>query len=282
MHRTASIQLNLDFADEADMVEKLRIALALQPVAVALAANAPFCDGTPSGAVSERGLVWLDVDEERCGVPRFVFEDGMGFERWVDYALSVPMYSVVRDGRHVDLAGRSFRDFMAGELEALPGERPTLADWRSHLNTLMPEVRLKQHLELRGADSGSPATAAALCAFWTGLLYDPAARAEAAALVGGWTEAQRCRLRRSAPVLGLCAPFGRRTLGDLAAEAVAIAARGLAALAAQGADDRRFLEPFVAASADGRAPADHLLTAFRGPWLEDLAPLYEACDLAAP
>ncbi len=179
MHRTCSLQVNLDFASEADMVTKVRVALALQPVAAALVANAPFAEGAPAGPPSHRGWIWLDVDAERTGLPAFVFDGSMGFERWVDYALDVPMYSVRRGGGHINLTGRSFRDFLAGRLAELPGERPTTEDWRAHLNTLMPEARLKRYLELRGADSGPPAQAAALAAFWTGLLYDGVALADA-------------------------------------------------------------------------------------------------------
>ena len=187
MLRTCTVQTNLDFESEADMVRKFRVGLALQPVATALFANSPFVDGKPSGFLSTRTHVWSDTDPDRCGVPAFVFDDGMGFEAWADYALDVPMYFVNRGGRYIDTAGRSFRDFLAGALPELPGERPTLADWESHLTTIFTEVRLKRFLEMRGADGGPWHMLCALPAFWVGLLYDDEALSAAAALVAGWT-----------------------------------------------------------------------------------------------
>ena len=196
MFRTATVQVNLDFGDEADMVAKMRVGLALQPVATALFANSPFTEGKPNGFKSYRAEIWRDTDPDRTGILPFVFEPGMGFERYVDYALDVPMYFVYRNGRYIDVAGASFKDFLAGKLDELPGERPTFDDWADHLTTLFPDVRLKRFLEMRGADAGSFAELIALPAFWTGLLYEPAALAEASALVADWTarELQICAI----------------------------------------------------------------------------------------
>jgi len=278
MHRTCSAQVNLDFESEADMVLKFRVALALQPVAVALAANSPFAEGRPAGRPSHRGWIWLDVDEARAGLPAFVFEDGMGFEAWVDHALDVPMYSVSRGGRHIDLAGRCFRDFLAGRLEDLPGERPTRGDWRAHLNTLMPETRLKDRLELRGADTGPPRQVAALAAFWTGLLYDRAALSAAWSLVRDWSAEERETLRRLAPQQGLAAPFRRASLREVAAAAVEIAREGLGSRAA-GRDDADRLDPFAEAAETGRVEADRWSEAYHGPWRGDLSRVYDAAAL---
>src|SRR6476469_3334437 len=200
MYRTATIQVNLDFADEADMVKKFRVSLALQPVATAIFACSPFTEGRPNGFLSMRSEVWRDTDKARTGMLPFVFEPGMSFERYVDYALAVPMYFVYRDGRYIDVAGSSFRDFLNGRLARLPGETPTFDDWADHLTTLFPDVRLKRFLEMRGADAGSTMDAlVALPAFWTGLLYEPDALAEAAELVSGWTDGGLQSLRGQVP-----------------------------------------------------------------------------------
>lgn len=281
MHRTASTQVNLDFASESDMVTKLRVALAFQPIAAALVANSPFADGAPGGHLSHRGRVWLDVDAERTGAPDFVFEEGMGFERWVDYALDTPMYSVSRAGRHVDLAGRSFRDLLEGRLAELPGERPTRDDWRAHLNTLMPDARLKRYLELRGADTGSAAGVAALAAFWAGLLYDPAALAAAWSMARDWTDEERAGMRREAPTRGLAMPFRGQRLQRFAVEAVEIAREGLgrrraAPAGMPGGDERDRLEALAEVAATNRPPAIRWLEAYEGPWRGDLSHAYEA------
>ncbi|MEM7686122.1 MAG: glutamate--cysteine ligase, partial [Pseudomonadota bacterium] len=175
MYRTCTVQVNLDFASEADMVQKLRVALALQPVATALFANSPFFEGKPNGHVSWRSRIWRDLDADRTGMLPWVFEDGMGFERWVDYALDVPMYFVYRDGQYIDALGQSFRDFLDGKLPALPGEVPTLSDWADHLTTIFPEARIKKFIEMRGADGGPWRRLCALPALWVGLLYDQGA-----------------------------------------------------------------------------------------------------------
>ncbi|MDX2289448.1 MAG: glutamate--cysteine ligase [Hyphomicrobiaceae bacterium] len=282
MYRTATIQVNLDFASEADMVRKLRVGLALQPVATALFASSPFAEGKLNGFKSMRSEIWRHTDANRTGMLPFAFEAGMGYERFVDYALDVPMYFVYRDGRYIDAAGASFRDFMAGRLAAMPGERPTIDDWSDHLTTLFPEVRLKRFLEMRGADSGRAEMISALPAFWVGLLYDTAALDEATALIADWTEQERQDLRDRVPRLALATPFRGGTLADVARHVVAIAQRGLAArgvLNARGEDERVYLEPVVEIADSGRTVADHLIEAFNGPWGGRVEPVFAATAL---
>ena len=154
MLRTCTIQVNLDYASEADMVKKFRVGLALQPVATALFANSPLTEGKPNGYKSFRSHIWEDTDPDRTGMLPFVFEDGFGYDRYLDYALNVPMYFVYRDGQYIDVAGESFRAFLDGKLPQLPGEKPRVSDFVDHLSTIFPEVRLKSFLEMRGADGG--------------------------------------------------------------------------------------------------------------------------------
>jgi len=278
MFRTATVQVNMDFGDEADMVQKLRVGLALQPVATALFANSPFTEGKPNGFQSYRAEVWRDTDPDRTGMLPFAFEDGMGFERYVDYALDVPMYFVYRDGRYIDVAGASFRDFLAGRLEKLPGVRPTLDDWADHLTTLFPDVRLKRFLEMRGADSGPFTHLLALPALWAGLLYDRTALDGAASLVASWTAEERQAMRDAVPRLGLRTPFRGRTLREIAREVLALAEGGLlrrARLNNEGADETRALLPLMKIVEEGRTEADRLLAAYEGPWGGDIDRLFE-------
>ena len=228
MLRTCTVQVNLDFASEADMVRKFRVCLALQPIATALFANSPFTEGRPNGYLSYRSHIWTDTDPDRTGMLPFVFEDGFGFERYVDYVLDVPMYFVYRDGHYIDASGQSFRDFMAGRLPALPGELPTLERLGRPLTTAFPEVRLKSYLEMRGADGGAWRLCA-LPAFWVGLLYDDEALDAAADLVHDWTRRGHAWLRAEVPKTALETPFRDGTVRDVALEAVAIAKAGLAA-----------------------------------------------------
>ncbi len=278
MFRSCTVQVNLDFADEADMVRKFRTSLALQPVATALFANSPFLEGRPAGALSYRSLVWEDTDPDRCGMLPFVFEDGFGFERYVDYALDVPMYFVYRDGRYIDASGQSFRDFLAGKLPALPGERPTLKDWDDHLTTLFPEVRMKQFLEMRGADSGPWRRLCALPAFWVGLLYDDQALGEAWELVSHWSLEDRQRLRREVPLkaLNTLAPDGG-SLRDLARRVLEISLGGLRRrrqVGACGNDEGLFLEALRTIVDTGKTPAEHLLELYHGRWNESVDPVF--------
>ncbi|MGD9537502.1 MAG: glutamate--cysteine ligase [Alphaproteobacteria bacterium] len=277
MTRTCTVQVNLDFESEADMVRKLRIGMALQPVATALFANSPFIDGAPSGYLSYRSQIWTDTDPDRCGVLPFVFEPGMGFERYVDYALDVPMYFVMRDGRYVDVAGQSFRAFMAGKLDGLPGERPTIADWDNHLTTLFPEVRLKRYLEMRGADGGPWRRLCALPALWVGLLYDPVALDEADQLCRGWSAAEVIALRDAVPKRGFEAVIAGRTALEVARDMLAIARRGLARRAVRGMisrDETEYLGPIEAIAEAGRTPAEELLEAYETRWNRSVDPVF--------
>ena len=282
MFRTATVQVNLDFADEIDMVTKMRVGLALQPIATALFANSPFTLGKPNGFKSYRAEIWRDTDPDRTGNLPFVFEQGMGFERYVDYALDVPMYFVYRDGRYIDVAGASFKDFIAGRLDRLPGEHPTFDDWADHLTTLFPDVRLKRFLEMRGADAGPYAELMALPAFWVGLLYDASALAEAHALIADWTDSERQALRDEVPRLGLATPFRASTAGDVARQAVAIAERGLkrrAVLDLNGNDERKHLAALAESAAEMRSPADRLLADYASKWRGDIERLFDTCAL---
>jgi glutamate--cysteine ligase len=278
MLRTCTVQANLDYKSEADMVTKFRVSLALQPVAVALFANSPFVEGRPSGYLSYRSLVWTDTDPDRCGTLPFVFEDGFGFERYVDYMLDVPMYFVYRDGVYIDASGQSFRDFMIGKLPALPGELPLIGDWADHLTTAFPEVRLKTYLELRGADGGPWRRLCALPALWVGLLYDDAALDAAAALVADWTPEEREAMRRDVPRLGLDTPHRSRTFRDIALEVLEIAREGLHRRArhdAAGEDETHFLDALFTIAGSGRTPAEELIADYRTRWGGDITRVYE-------
>jgi glutamate--cysteine ligase len=280
MTRTCTIQSNLDFGSEADMVEKYRISLALQPLATALFANSPFVEGSATGRVSERSYVWTDTDPDRCGMLEFVFEDGFGFERYVDYLLDVPMYFVFRDGKYVDVAGESFRGFMRGNLPQLKGEMPHMGDWSDHVTTAFPEVRLKRFLEMRGADGGPWSAICALSAFWVGILYDDAAQKAALSLIRNWTSEERLSLREQAPILGLKAKVGELTLGDLAKDVLRIARDGLnarARLDASGANEAHFLDMLDEIVSTGKTPADELLRCFEDDWGRTVDPIYQVC-----
>jgi glutamate--cysteine ligase len=273
MFRTCTVQANLDFADEADMVKKFRVALALQPVATALFACSPFLESKPNGYLSFRSEVWTDTDNARAGMLPFVFEDGMGFERYVDYALDVPMYFVIRDGQFVNCAGESFRAFMAGKLPQLPGELPLMRDWADHLTTIFPEVRLKRYLEMRGADAGPWRRLCALPALWTGLLYSTAALDGAWDLVKHWTAAERDRLRHDVPKQAFAAGIAGRTVRDIARDVLALARAGLDERGFMGCKQRResaFLDTLDESVATGRTKAENLLDLYHGPWGGDV------------
>ncbi len=278
MLRTSTIQVNLDYASEADMVKKFRVGLALQPLATALFANSPFTEGRPNGKLSFRSHIWSDTDPARTGMLPFVFEDGFGYERYADYALDVPMYFVYRDGKYIDAAGLSFRDFLKGELSVLPGELPTIDDWNDHLSTAFPEVRLKTFLEMRGADGGPWNRICALPALWVGLLYDNGALDAAWDLVKGWSLDERQALRDSVPELALDAPLpGGGRLRDIAGEVLDIAHAGLAARARlNGAGDNEtgFLDPLREIVRSGKVPAQVLLNRYHGEWGGDISRVY--------
>jgi glutamate--cysteine ligase len=281
MYRTCTVQVNLDFSSEADMIQKMRVAIALQPVATALFANSPFFEGKVNGHKSWRSRVWRDLDADRTGTVPFVFEDDFGFERWVDYALDVPMYFVYRDGVYIDALGQSFRDFMKGQLPALPGEKPTLSDWADHLTTLFPEARLKKFIEMRGADGGPWRRLCALPAFWVGLTYDQSALDAAYDLVKDWDPETRDQMRIAASEQGLQAQVGGIKMLDLAREVVSIAEAGLSARARPGAnglipDETHFLNALKESLETGMTPADELLEKYHGDWGGDLSHIYNA------
>jgi len=269
MTRTCTVQVNLDIASEADMVKKFRVALALQPVATALFADSPFTEGKPNGFQSYRSHIWTDTDAGRTGMLDFVFEDGFGFERYVDYLLDVPMYFSYRNGEYIDLAGKSFRDFLAGKLPELPGVLPTLKDWADHMTTAFPEVRLKRYLEMRGADGGPWNRLCALPAFWVGLLYDSTALDAAWDLVKDFTRAERHALRDGVPKHALKLPFRSGNVRNLAVEALRIAAAGLrrrARLNSNGADESIYLDPLIEIVDADQTPAERKLELFHEPW----------------
>ena len=279
MLRTCTIQVNLDYSSEADMVKKFRVGLALQPVATALFANSPFTDGKPNGFKSFRSHIWEDTDPDRTGMLPFVFEDGFGYERYCDYALDVPMYFVFRDGKYIDVAGESFRAFMDGKLPQLPGEKPRLVDWTDHLSTAFPEVRLKSFLEMRGADGGRWSRICGLPALWVGLLYDETALDAAWELVKHWSIEQREKLRHDVPRLALEAatPDGE-TMREFAGRVLDISADGLtrrAELNSAGDNEGGFLDPLRDVVATGMTPADRLLAKYHGEWQGDLSQIYE-------
>jgi glutamate--cysteine ligase len=279
MLRTCTIQVNLDYQSEADMVKKFRVGLALQPLATALFANSPFTEGKPNGFLSYRSHIWTDTDPQRTGMLPFVFEDGFGYERYADYMLDVPMYFVFRDGKYINAAGQSFRDFLKGELPALRGERPRHGDWSDHLSTAFPEVRLKSFLEMRGADGGPWSRICALPALWVGLLYDQTALDAAWDAVKHWTIEDHHRIRADVPKLGLQARGPRgRTFQELGREILDIAGRGLnarARLNAAGDSEAGFLDPLREIVASGKTPAERLLDRYYGEWGGDVSRVYE-------
>jgi glutamate--cysteine ligase len=277
MLRTCTVQTNLDFESEADMIRKFRVSLALQPLATALFANSPFVEGKPVPYRSYRSHIWTDTDPDRCGMLPFVFEDGFGFERYADYMLGVPMYFVYRDGKYIDASGQDFRDFLKGKLPARPGELPTINDWADHVTTAFPEVRLKRYLEMRGADSGPYAMLNALPALWVGLLYDQSALDAGWDLVKSWTVADHDYLRAETPKSGLQTPFKGKPLYELGREVLKIAHAGLRArkqLDERGRDESVYLLPLDRAVDSGKALADELLEKWQGEWRGSFVPLF--------
>jgi glutamate--cysteine ligase len=279
MRRTCTVQVNLDFSSEPDMIQKMRVAIALQPVATALFANSPFFDGKPNGHKSWRARIWRHLDDARTGMLPFVFDEDFGFERYVEYMLDVPMYFVYRDGKYVDALGQSFRDFLKGQLPALPGETPTLSDWADHLTTAFPEARLKQFIEMRGADGGPWRRLCALPAFWVGLTYDQEALDAAYDLCKNWDTETREQWRVAASVDGLQAKVGGQSMHDIARECINIAELGLKNRAMPGAggmvpDETHFLNALKDSVETGKTPADELLEQYHGAWGGDLSKIY--------
>ena len=282
MFRSCTVQTNLDFSSEADMVKKLRVSLALQPVATALFANSPFVDGKDSGFLSFRSHIWLNTDDDRTGMLPFAFDEGFGFEQYADYALDVPMYFVIRNGAYVNVAGESFRAFLKGELPQLPGEKPTVKDWEDHLSTIFPEVRLKQFLEMRGADMGDEKSVTALSAFWTGLLYDEVSLEAAYELIEPWTREERDAMRREVPKHGLNTPHDRSNVYDIAAQAVGIAEAGLVRRDrrnAQGKDETIHLAPLEETIRLAKSPAERWLDLYHGDWNGDVTRIFKDAEM---
>ncbi len=276
MYRSCTVQANLDFSDEADMVKKMRVSIALQPIVTALFANSPFVDGKPSGYLSFRSHIWLNTDNARAGMLPFVFDDDFGFDRYAEHALDVPMYFVIRNHEYVNVAGESFRAFMRGELTQLPGEKPTIKDWEDHLSTLFPEVRLKQFLEMRGADMGNRDHVVALPALWVGLLYDAAVLEDAWQLVKDWTNAERQTLRDEVPKTAIKTKFRSGTVADIAAEIVALARRGLKG---RGLGEEQFLAPLEETLALGKTQAERWLDKYHGEWNGDLTKVFDEAEI---
>ena len=282
MYRTATAQANLDYASEADMVAKLRVGLALQPVMTALFANSPFTEGKPNGLLSARSEIWRDTDADRTGMLPFAFEPGMGFERYVDYALDVPMYFIKRDDGYHDVAGASFRDLLEGRLAQRPGERATISDWANHLSTIFPEVRLKRYLEMRGADVGPAERIVAQSALMVGLYYDARALDGAGELIRGWSAEARQTLRDEAPRLGFSARIGGRSVREIARDMLALARGGLARRArrdASGRDETHYLAPLEAIVERGAEPARVWLERFQGPWGGAVEPVFAEAQI---
>jgi len=278
MYRTCTVQTNHDFSSEADMVKKLRVALALQPVGTALFANSPFTEGKPNGFLSFRSQIWTDTDKDRSGMLPFAFEDGMGFERYTDYALDVPMYFLKRGDHYIDVSGLSFRDLMAGKLPGHPGERATMSDWANHLSTIFPEVRLKRYLEMRGSDGGPWRRLSSLAALWCGVLYDNASLDAAWDIVKDWTAAERQKLRDDVPKQGFAAAIRGRTLFEISGEVLALSRNGLVRrrrFDPGGQDETRYLEPLEDLHDRGITPAEELLEKFNGPWQGSIVPIYK-------
>ncbi|HST36551.1 MAG TPA: glutamate--cysteine ligase [Allosphingosinicella sp.] len=278
MLRTCTIQVNLDYSSEADMAKKFQVGLALQPLATALFANSPFLEGRPNSYLSYRSHIWSDTDPDRTGMLPFVFEDGFGYERYLDFALDVPMYFVYRDGHYIDVAGQSFRDFLEGRLPGLPGEKPRISDFTDHLSTIFPEVRLKSFLEMRGADGGPWSRICALPAFWVGLLYDSGALDAAWDEVRDWSIEERQALRDAVPRQGLATPIpGGESLAELGKRVLAIAEAGLNARAylnSSGDNESGFLDPLREVLASGKTPAERLLDRYNGEWAGDISRIY--------
>ena len=285
MLRTCTTQVNLDYADEADMIQKFRVGLALQPIATALFASSPFKEGKPNGYASYRMHVWDDTDNARCGPIPFVFEEGFGYERYIDYALNVPMYFVYRDGHYIDCSGQSFKDFLLGKLPAYPGELPTISDWANHLTTLFPDVRLKKVLEMRGGDSGTSEMLLALPSFWVGLLYDGPTLDEASQMIKDWSLEDRKNLRADAARLGFKAHIRGQSVREVAQQTITLAKQGLRRRMNRlhgGADETRYLDILFNFTESGQSRSDQLLMQTTHYENFGMKEVFESCRLLPP
>ena len=282
MYRTCTVQVNLDFSSEQDMIKKMRVGLALQPIATALFANSPFFEGKLVNHKSWRSRIWRDLDEDRTGMLPFVFEEGFGFEAWTEYVLDVPMYFVYRDGKYIDALGQSFRDFLDGKLPALPGERPKISDWADHLTTVFPEARVKQFIEMRGADGGPWRKLCALPAFWVGLMYDQNSLDSAWDICKNWDANTREEMRIAASEEGIAAKTNGLSLLDLARELIDISRAGLKNRARPGngglvPDECHFLNAIEEVIETGKSPACELIDKYNNEWQKDLKNVYRDC-----
>jgi glutamate--cysteine ligase len=266
MFTTATVQANYDFADEADMVAKMRAAMGLTPIVSAMFANSSLSGGKANGFVSRRLHVWQQVDPDRCGLLPLVFEPDFGYRRYVEWALDVPMFFVVRDGEHRPAKGMRFRTFLR---EGGAGTRATLSDFDRHLTTLFPDVRLKHIIEVRGADAVPPGLTCSLPALWKGLLYDDEALAAAWHLVRHSSQEEREVAREDAARRGLGASFAGRSMLDLARELTAIAREGLRRIRHAGRrdpDETPFLDPILDQLESGASPGQVVLDRWEGEW----------------
>ncbi|XP_048320133.2 glutamate--cysteine ligase, chloroplastic-like [Ziziphus jujuba] len=276
LDRTCSIQVNLDYGSEADMIKKLRASLALQPIATALFANSPFTEGKPNGYLSKRSKIWTETDDSRTGLLPFVFDESFGFEKFVDYALDVPMIYVRRKNNHILCDGKTFRDFMEGKLDCLPGEFPTINDWNYHLGTIYTEVRFRRYLEMRGADAGPISFLYALPAFWVGLLYDETSLQNVVDMIADWTQEERQMLRVEVPRTGLKTPFRGGLLREVAEVIVKWAKEGLKR---RGLKESMFLDEIEEIAKTGETRAEKLLKMYHGKWEENVDKVYEHEEL---
>ena len=279
MFRTCTVQTNLDFSSEVDMVKKMRVALALQPLSTALFANSPFCEDKLSGYKSFRSFVWMHTDSDRCGMLPFVFDDGMSFQRYVDYALDVPMYFIVRDKKYIYAEGQTFRDFLNGSLKCLPNEKPLIIDWENHLSTLFPEVRLKRFIEMRGADTGNWSSLCANPAFWVGLMYDKDSLDETSDLIADFSISEVMEMREKVPIYGLDTRIRNNySINDLAGRVLAIAKKGLKnrkVYDPSGNDESIFLDILFQRQKKCETPADILIKLFENEWNGEADKVFE-------
>ena len=263
MADTCTVQANLDYSSEQDMRRKLKTSFILQPIVTALFASSPIEKMKPSKYITRRAAIWFDVDKDRCGTPKFIFDENLSFESWVDYALKVPMYFIKRNGQYINCAGASFEKFMLGKLEQLSNEKPTILDWEDHLSTIFTEIRLKQYIEFRGADAGPWKSLCALPALWVGLLYDSESLNEAESLAKSWSFDMYKKAYEEVPVKGLDLIINKRSINDHAKDLIAISKRGLKKrnfLDGTGNDESGYLNQLEEITHTGNSQAKKMLS----------------------